>query len=320
MLAIFHNMSEESVKVFMDDLSIFGSSFDHFINNLDKMLQRFKDAHIVLNWEKCHFIVKEEFVLGHKVSEACLEVDKAKIDIISKLPPPTNINALRNLFKKQDAKPRLICWILLLQEFEIEIKDRNGTENVAADHLSIIKKEETSDDSEVNDNFPGETLMEINTEDDSWFADFANYLVRDIIPKGMTYQQQNKFFSNIKHYFWEEPYLLKVCSDAHQYTTLSNPQGVIYEDKLKRKRFMPADELHKFSDDTLILVRDTLDQMLHEFHLWYNTTIWRRLWTILDQQRTRIMIKDINQKLLDRRRSLENFVGGRDYGEDLRLL
>ncbi|GJW11006.1 hypothetical protein Tco_1576833 [Tanacetum coccineum] len=85
------------------------------------------------------------------------------------------------------------------------------------------------------------------------------------------------------------------------YTTLSNPQGVIYKDKLKRKRFMRADELHKFSDGTLISVRDTLDQMLHELHLGYNTAMRRRLWTKLDQQRTRIMIKAINQKLLDRR-------------------
>ncbi|GJV55970.1 hypothetical protein Tco_1456975 [Tanacetum coccineum] len=78
------------------------------------------------------------------------------------------------------------------------------------------------------------------------------------------------------------------------YTTLSNPQGVIYEDKLKRKRFMRAAELYKFSDSTLISVRNTLDQMLHELHLGYNTTMKRRLWTILDQQRTRIMIKTIN--------------------------
>ncbi|GJU23014.1 reverse transcriptase domain-containing protein [Tanacetum coccineum] len=85
--------------------------------------------------------------------------------------------ALRHLFKKQDAKPRLIRWILLLQEFDIEIKDRKGTKNVAADHLSRLENNETSDDSEVNDNFPRETLMEINTKDEPWFADFANYLV-----------------------------------------------------------------------------------------------------------------------------------------------
>ncbi|GKC46281.1 reverse transcriptase domain-containing protein [Tanacetum coccineum] len=110
----------------------------------------------------------------------------------------TDHSALRNLFKKQDAKPHLIRWILLLQEFDIEIKDRKGIENVAADHLSIIKKEETSDDSEVDDNFPGETLMEINTEDDPWFADFINYL--------------------------EEPYLFKVCSDGMIRRCVSGPE------------------------------------------------------------------------------------------------
>ncbi|GJZ90642.1 reverse transcriptase domain-containing protein [Tanacetum coccineum] len=245
MLTIFHDMIEESVKVFMDDFSVFGDSFDKCLNNLDKMLQHCKDAHLVLNWEKCHFMVKEGIVLGHKVSSARLEVDKEKIDVISKLPPPTNIkdtlfefddecqkafellkekltcapvivslnwnlsfelmcdasdfavgavlgqkdgkifhpiyfssktlnhaqqkytvtakelmavvfafdkfrsylilsktivhtdhSDLKHLFMKQDAKPRLIRWILLLQEFNIEIKDRKGTENVAADHLS----------------------------------------------------------------------------------------------------------------------------------------------------------------------------------------
>nr|GEW66560.1 reverse transcriptase domain-containing protein [Tanacetum cinerariifolium] len=93
-----------------------------------------------------------------------------------------------------------------------EIKDRKGTKNVAADHLSWIENDKISDDSEVDDNFLRETLMEINTKDEPWFADFANYLVSDVIPKGMTYQQKNKFFSDLKHYFWEEPYLFKVCS------------------------------------------------------------------------------------------------------------
>ncbi|GKA72823.1 DNA-directed DNA polymerase, partial [Tanacetum coccineum] len=91
MLAIFHDMIEESVEVFMDDFSIFENSFDTCLNNLDKMLQRCKDAHLALNWEKCHFMVKEGIVLGHKVSSAGLEVDKAKINVISKLSSPTNI-------------------------------------------------------------------------------------------------------------------------------------------------------------------------------------------------------------------------------------
>nr|GFA48556.1 reverse transcriptase domain-containing protein [Tanacetum cinerariifolium] len=104
--------------------------------------------------------------------------------------------------------------MLLLQEFDIEIKDRKVTENVTADHLSGIENDDSSDDSEVDDKFPRETLMEINTKDEPWFANFANYLVANIIPKGMTYQQKNKFSSDLKHYFWEEPYLFKVCSDV----------------------------------------------------------------------------------------------------------
>ncbi|GKB82762.1 hypothetical protein Tco_0949657 [Tanacetum coccineum] len=77
----------------------------------------------------------------------------------------TNHSVLRHLFKKQDAKPRLIHWILLLQEFDIKIKGRKGSENIVVDHLSQIENDETSDDSEVDDNFPKETLTEIDTRD-----------------------------------------------------------------------------------------------------------------------------------------------------------
>ncbi|GKE74914.1 reverse transcriptase domain-containing protein, partial [Tanacetum coccineum] len=119
--------------------------------------------------------------------------------ILSKTIVHTDHLALKHMFKKQDAKPRLIRWIMLLQEFDIKIKDKNGTKNDAVDHLSRIDNNETSDDNEVEDNFPRETLMEINTRDEPWFADVANNLVGDIIPKGMTYQTKNKFFSDLKH-------------------------------------------------------------------------------------------------------------------------
>ncbi|GJR32851.1 reverse transcriptase domain-containing protein [Tanacetum coccineum] len=144
--------------------------------------------------------------------------------ILSKMIVYTDHSALRHLFKKQDAKPRLIHWILLLQEFDIEVKDKKGIENVAANHLSRIDNDETSDDSDVDDNFPGKTLMEITTKDTPWFVDFANYLVGDIIPKGMTYQQRNKFFSDLKNYFWKDPYLFKVCSDGMIRRCISGPE------------------------------------------------------------------------------------------------
>ncbi|GJW47106.1 reverse transcriptase domain-containing protein [Tanacetum coccineum] len=98
MLAIFHDMIEELVEVFMDAFSVLGNSSNKCLNNLDKMLQLCKDAHLVLNWEKCHFMVQEGIVLGLKVSGAGLEVDKAKINVISKLPPPTNIKAPTGIF------------------------------------------------------------------------------------------------------------------------------------------------------------------------------------------------------------------------------
>nr|GEX52603.1 reverse transcriptase domain-containing protein [Tanacetum cinerariifolium] len=96
-----------------------------------------------------------------------------------------------------------------------EIKDNKGAENIAAEHLSRIENDETSDDSDVVDNFPGEILMEITTNDTPRFADFENYLVGDVIPKGMTYQQKKKIFSDLKNYFWEDPYFFKSFDFDH---------------------------------------------------------------------------------------------------------
>ncbi|GJX13471.1 hypothetical protein Tco_0205229 [Tanacetum coccineum] len=88
---------------------------------------------------------------------------------------------------------------------------------------------------------------------------------------------------------------------AAPYTTLSEPQGVIYEDKLKRKRLMRAEELYKISDGTLSSVRNALDQMLKNLRFGYNKVMNKRKWTATDQRWTHIMIKDINQQLLHRR-------------------
>ncbi|GJU90618.1 reverse transcriptase domain-containing protein [Tanacetum coccineum] len=94
MTAIFHELIEDSMEVFMDDFSVFGSSFDHCLKNLEKMLERCEETNLMLNWEKCHFMVKEGIVLGHKVLGSGIEVDKAKIEAISKLPYPTNVKAI----------------------------------------------------------------------------------------------------------------------------------------------------------------------------------------------------------------------------------
>nr|GEY00388.1 retrovirus-related Pol polyprotein from transposon 17.6 [Tanacetum cinerariifolium] len=91
MLAIFHDMVEKKMEVFMDDFSVFRNSFENCLSRLDKMLQRCEDTNLCLNWEKSHFKVKEGIVLGHKISKNDIEVDKAKVDVIAKLPHPTAV-------------------------------------------------------------------------------------------------------------------------------------------------------------------------------------------------------------------------------------
>ncbi|GKF23119.1 reverse transcriptase domain-containing protein [Tanacetum coccineum] len=94
MMAIFHDMIEETMEVFMDNFSVFGDSFSQCLSNLDKMLKRCKDTNLVLNWEKCHFMVKEGIVLGHKISKSGIDVDRAKVDVVAKLPHPTSVKVL----------------------------------------------------------------------------------------------------------------------------------------------------------------------------------------------------------------------------------
>nr|GFC52575.1 reverse transcriptase domain-containing protein [Tanacetum cinerariifolium] len=149
MLAIFHDMVEKTMEVFMDDFSVFGNSFENCLSRLDKMLQRCKDTNLSQNWEKSHFMVKEGIVLGHKISKNGIEVDKAKIDVIAKLPRPTT-----------DAKARLLRWVLLLQEFNFKVLDTKGAENLVADHLSGLENpyENMLDPKEINEKFPLETL------------------------------------------------------------------------------------------------------------------------------------------------------------------
>jgi len=388
MMAIFSDFIEKEVEIFMDDFSVYRTCFDTCLTNLCKILQRCEEVHLILNWEKCHFMVQSGVVLGHVVTSKGIEVDKAKIEVIEKLEIPTSVKgvrsflghagfyrrfikdfskiakpltnllikesdfvfteecvksfhslkeslisapilqppdwslpfeimcdasdyavgavlgqrkgsipcaiyyaskvldpaqmnytttekellavvfaldkfrsylvgskiiiytdhaALRYLLKKQDAKPRLIRWILLLQEFDLEIRDKKGVENTVADHLSRLRlDDESSADLPIDDSFPDkqlfsastlahldatrmeclatrilhdETRMGVNATrlsryPDPWYADMANYLASGILPNAMTYQQRKKLKSDAKFYFWDDPFLFKLGIDS----------------------------------------------------------------------------------------------------------
>lgn len=330
MMSIFSDYIENIIEVFMDDFSVYGNSFDNCLENLTLVLKRCIETNQVLNWEKCHFMAKQGIVLGHVILEKRIEVDKAKVDLIRSLPPPSSVKeirsflghagfyrwfiqdfskvstplwkllqkdicfefdencmraftilkealttapiiqplnwelpfelmcdasdyavgavlgqrvgklhhviyyasrtlndaqlnysttekellavifalekfrsyllgtkvivytdhaALRYLLTKKEAKPRLIRWILLLQEFDLEIKDKKGSENLVADHLSrLVREEETL---HLHDRFPDEQLMIIKATN-PWYADMVNYLVTKELPKGLTLAQKNK--------------------------------------------------------------------------------------------------------------------------------
>nr|GEY02990.1 reverse transcriptase domain-containing protein [Tanacetum cinerariifolium] len=358
-MAIFHDMVKKTMEVFMEDFLVFGNSFQTCLSHLEKMLKRCEDTRLCPNWEKSHFMVKEGIVLDHKISKNRIEVDKAKVDVISKLPHPTTFkgirsflghagfyqrfikdfskiarpmtrllekytlfffskecveafqtlkrkltealilialdcdfpfelmcdasdfaigavlgqrqenhfrpihyasktmteaesnyttkekemlavvyafeklwsylimnksivytdhSALKYLFAKKDSKVRLLCWILLLQEFTFKVINTKGVENLAADHLSRLENphQNVLDLKDINESFPLETLNMVPSRGNSstpWFADFANYHAGNFIIKGMSSQQKNKFFKDVKHYFWDDPFLFKICAN-----------------------------------------------------------------------------------------------------------
>nr|GEX02018.1 reverse transcriptase domain-containing protein [Tanacetum cinerariifolium] len=219
-------------------------------------------------------------VVMHKISKNEIEIDKAKVDVIAKLPHPTIVkgvvlgqhqekhfrpihyvsktmteakshytmmekemlavvytfkklrsylimnksivymdhSTLKYLFFKKDSKVRFICWVLLFQEFKFKVIDTKGAENLAADHLSRLENphQNVLDPNEINEAFPLETLNIVSFHGDSstpWFADFANYHAGNFVVKGMLSQQKNKFFKDVKNYFWDDPFLFKIYTD-----------------------------------------------------------------------------------------------------------
>ncbi|GJU17346.1 reverse transcriptase domain-containing protein [Tanacetum coccineum] len=208
-------------------------------------------------------MVKEGIVLGHKISKKGIEVDKAKIEVIAKLPYPTTVkgvrsflshadwdlpfelmcdasdfaivytdhSALKYLFAKNDSKARLLWWVLLLQEFDFNVIDIKGAENLAADHLSRLENpyENVLDPKEVNEKFPLETLNMVTSRSNSstpWFADYANYHAGNFIVKGMSSQHKNKFLKDVKHYFWDDSYLFKICADQMIWRCVAGQEAV----------------------------------------------------------------------------------------------
>nr|GEZ91575.1 hypothetical protein [Tanacetum cinerariifolium] len=172
MLAIFHDMIKKTIEVFMDDFLVFENSFQTCLSYLEKTLKRCEDTNLCLNWEKSYFMVKEGIVLGYKISKNRIKVDKAKVDVISKLHHPTTVK-------------------------------ENPHQNVL-------------DPKEINESFPLKTLNLVSTHSNSsilWFADFANYHAGNFVVKGMSSQQKSKFFKDVKHCLWDDPFLFKIYAD-----------------------------------------------------------------------------------------------------------
>ncbi|GJU88449.1 reverse transcriptase domain-containing protein, partial [Tanacetum coccineum] len=120
--------------------------------------------------------------------------------------------------RKQDAKPRLIRWVLLLQGVDIEIKDKKGAENLAADHLSRLENPdlEVFTEEEIADEFLDEHLMMLKAkpnDDKPWYADYVNYIVRKIVPPKWIPEKRKRLFSQVKNYFWDESYAFRLCPD-----------------------------------------------------------------------------------------------------------
>ncbi|KAA3477813.1 Retrovirus-related Pol polyprotein from transposon opus [Gossypium australe] len=108
---------------------------------------------------------------------------------------------IKYLLSKRDAKPRLIRWVLLLQEFNLVIQDRKGVKNQQEDpHSSVL----------INEHFLDKHIFEVShAHDTPWFVDYANFLASGLMSPKMTYQQRRKFLHDVRYYFWEEPYLCK---------------------------------------------------------------------------------------------------------------
>ena len=114
----------------------------------------------------------------------------------------TDHAALKYLLTKKDAKPRLIRWILLLQEFDLEIKDKKGVDNTVADHLSRLQVTNTQD-LPINDFLRDDMLLKVS-DSNPWYANIVNFMVSGYVPPG---ENKKKLIYESRRHFWDEPYL-----------------------------------------------------------------------------------------------------------------
>ncbi|GJR75593.1 reverse transcriptase domain-containing protein [Tanacetum coccineum] len=213
------------------------------------MLKRCEDTNLSLNWEKSHFMVREGIVLGHKISKSGLEVDRAKVECIDSfntlkrklteapiIIAPTGDLPFELMCDASDFAIGAVLGQRKNKHFQ-PIHYASKTMNEAQTHYTTTEKEllavvyafekfrhnfhvqkhsTNSRNKEINEAFPLETLGSIALQDQStpWFADFANYHAGKFVIKGMTSQQKNKFFKDVKHYFWDDPFLFKISADT----------------------------------------------------------------------------------------------------------
>ncbi|GJS87223.1 reverse transcriptase domain-containing protein [Tanacetum coccineum] len=181
---------------------------------IDRKFKPIYYASKTLNDSQAHYTTTEKELLA-----VVFSFDKfIPYLILSKTIVYTDHSALKYLFSKQDAKPRLIRWVLLLQGFNIEIKDKKGAENLAADHLSRLENPNIGElaKDEITDKFPDEHLMILKAklnDKEPWYADYINYIVGKVVPPKWTSERRKRFFSQGRNYFWDEPFAFRLCPD-----------------------------------------------------------------------------------------------------------
>ena len=125
----------------------------------------------------------------------------------------TDHAAIKYLMSKNEAKLRLIRWVLLLQEFDLEIKDKKGCDNVIVDHLSRVERSKAEEmEGELTENFPDEQLFQLSFQL-PWYADIMNYLACGVVPSEFSYQQKRKLRTDSRYYIWDDPLLFKRGAD-----------------------------------------------------------------------------------------------------------